>query len=90
MYLWANWMAFQLTFVDETSKDDHTIYRHYGPVIAESRAEVSEPFKQGKRYSLITALALDGYIAQRVERSVDGEIYEDFIINEVVCSFLLL
>lgn len=48
MYLRASWMASQLTFVDETSKDDHTIYHHYGCAIVESRAEVSEPFKQGK------------------------------------------
>jgi hypothetical protein len=29
-----NWVASQMVFVDESSKDDQTIYRHYGCVPA--------------------------------------------------------
>ena len=87
-YASANWVADQLVFVDETSKDDRTMYRRYGRAPTGSQATVREPFKRGTRYSIVAALAVDGYINQRVvEGSVDGEIFNDFIINEVVSVF---
>jgi hypothetical protein len=42
-------MASQMVFVDETSKDDQTVYRHYGYSIAGRRATINANFVQGKQ-----------------------------------------
>ena len=83
----AHFMASQLVFVDETSKDDRTIYRHYGRSIAGTRATVRANFVRGDRFSMVAALSLDGYEAVRVvPGSVDGEEFLDYIVNDVVRS----
>ena len=74
-----------MVFVDETSKNERTSYRHYGRSITGTRATVSTNFIQGERYSMVAALSLDGYEAVCVvPGSVDGEEFLDFIINDVV------
>lgn len=79
-----------MVFIDESSKDERTIYRHYGRSIRGERASLSAPFRQGDRFSIVAALALEGYIAQRiVEGSVDGGEFFDFI-TEVVCIIFFL
>lgn len=84
-YAQANWVSSQLVFVDETSKDDCTVYCHYGRSISGTCADVHKPLCHGQHYSIVAALAVDGYINQHaVEKSVDGKIFTDFIINEVV------
>jgi hypothetical protein len=81
----AHFMASQMVFVDETSKDDRTVYRHYGRSIAGRRATISANFMRGERYSLVAALSLGGYEAVRVvPGSVDGEEFLDYIVNDVV------
>jgi len=71
--------------VDETSKDECTIYWHYGRSIIGTRVTVSANFIRGEQYSMVAALSLDGYEAVRVvPGSVDGEEFLDFIINDVV------
>jgi hypothetical protein len=78
-------MASQMVFIDETSKDERTIYRHYGHSIAGTRATISANFVQGERYSMATALSLDGYEAVCIVLgSVDREEFLDFIVNDVV------
>jgi hypothetical protein len=78
-----------MIFVDETSKDKHTIYRHYGRSITGTRATVSANFIRGERYSMVAALSLDGYKGIRVvPGSVDGEEFLDFIINDVVHRYM--
>lgn len=90
-YAQANWVAEQLVFVDETSKDDRVIYRHFGRSLSGSQATIHQPFKCGQRYSIIAALGLDGYINQQVvENSAIGEIFTDFIKNEVVRNLLYI
>jgi len=39
-----HYIASQIVFVDETSKDDHTIYRHYGRAITGRRATINANF----------------------------------------------
>ena len=79
--------ASQMIFVDETSKDDRTIYRHYGRAISGRRATIRANFVRGDRYSMVAALSLDGYEAMRVVLgSVDSEEFLDFIIYDVVSS----
>lgn len=84
----AHFMASQMVFIDETSKDERTIYRHYGRSVAGTRATISANFVRGERYSMVAALSLDGYDTVRVvSGSVDGEEFLDFIANDVVrCS----
>lgn len=78
--------ASQLLFVDESSKDDRTIYRHYGRSVAGERATIPANFVRGERYSLVAALGLEGYAAARVvPGSLDGDEFFDFIVNDVVC-----
>lgn len=87
-----NWTARQLVFVDESSKDNRTIYRHFGRSVSGQRAVSHESFARGIRYSLVAALTMDGYMTMRaVEGSVNGDEFFDFIVEEVVslgCSFV--
>jgi transposase len=87
----AHFTASQMVFVDETSKDDRTIYRHYGRSVSGTRATISANFVRGERYSMVAALSLDGYEAvDVVPGSVDGGDFLDFIVNNVVrCMFYL-
>jgi len=87
----THFTASKMVFVDETSKDDRTVYRHYGHSIAGNRATISSNFVRGECYSMVAALSLDGYEAVRVvSGSVDGEEFLDYIVNDVVrcMSFL--
>lgn len=90
-YAQDNWVANQLVFVDETSKDDRTIYRHYGRSVIGQRASVIQPFKCGTRYSLVAAITVEGYMSMRViERLVNTISFLNFIIDEVVCYIFFL
>lgn len=83
------YLASQCLWIDETSKDDRTIYRHYGRSLAGTRAVQSANFVRGERYSLVAALSVDGYVAARVvPGSLDGEEFLDFMLNDVVCESL--
>jgi transposase len=82
----ANLFASQVITVDETSKDDRTIFRTYGRAPLGQRAVAHIPFNRGQRYSIVAAMSIDGYIAQRVvPGSLNGNEYLDFILEEVVC-----
>ena len=85
----THFTASQMVFVDETSKDERTIYRHYGRSVAGNRATISANFVRGERYSMVAALSLDGYEAVHiVPGSVDGEEFLNFIVDDVVrCMF---
>jgi transposase len=81
----ANLLASQVVTVDETSKDDRTIFRRYGRAVSGRRAVSHVPFTRGQRYSIVAAMSVDGYVAQRVvEGSVDGDEFFNFIVEEVV------
>jgi transposase len=81
----AHFMASQMVFINETSKDERTIYRHYGRSIAGTRTTISANFVQGERYSMATTLLLDRYEAVHIVLgSVDREEFLDFIVNNVV------
>lgn len=83
-----NWTGRQLVFVDETSKDNRTIYRHFGRSVSGQRAIAHESFARGIRYSLVAALTMDGYMTMRaVEGSVNGDEFFDFIVEEVVSVY---
>ena len=80
-----HYIASQMVFVDETSKDDHTIYWHYECAVTGRRATINANFMRGDQFSMAAALSLDGYKAMHVVLgSVDGEEFLDFIVNDVV------
>jgi hypothetical protein len=86
----ANFIASQMIFIDESSKDDRTIYRHYGRAPSGRRATIQANFVRGDRFSIVAALSLDGYEAmQVVPGSVDGEAFLDFVVNDVVSALHL-
>lgn len=72
-------------WIDESSKDDRTIYRHYGWAPRGHRAVKRVSLSRGKRYSILPAMTLDGYIATRiVSGSVSTEEFIDFVLNDVL------
>jgi hypothetical protein len=80
-----HYVASQLVMVDETSKDDRTIYRHYGRAPTGHRTTIHANFVRGGRYSMVAALSVDGYEALSVvPGSVDGEAFFHFIVNDLV------
>jgi hypothetical protein len=81
----THFIALQMVFVDETSKDDWTIYCHYRCSVIGCRATIAANFVQGDWFSMVAALSLGGYDAVHVlEGSLDGEDFLDFIVNDVV------
>lgn len=87
---WLHWVitefkAWHLVFVDESSKDGRTLARRYGRAMKGMSPEEVFNYDRGERWSILPALAVDGYLKLRVvEGSVDGSEFADFIINDVV------
>ena len=68
------------TFVilDETSKNERTYARHYGRAPRGQRAQLTDVFVRGDRYSLCAATTVERYIAARaMEDSFDGQEFYD-------------
>lgn len=85
----ANLRADQVVALDETSKDDRTIYRHYGRAPRGQRATMRVPFKRGQRWSVVAGLSIEGYEAYRaVPGSVDAFEFLNFVIEDVVSTAL--
>ena len=59
----SNYMANQLVFLDESSKDDCAILRRYGCTIQGQCAVESVSLNRGIQYSILPALTVDGYMA---------------------------
>ncbi|KAL1942037.1 hypothetical protein VTO73DRAFT_6567 [Trametes versicolor] len=75
----------EFIFVDETSKNDLTYGRRFGYAPAGARAELSDVFVRGQRYSLAAAMSKEGYIATRiVEGSFDSIEFYNFIVEDVL------
>ena len=80
-----NLVAQQCITIDESSKDDRTIYRHYGRAIRGGRAISSQPFVRGDRWSILAAMTVDGYLGVRiVPDSVDSDEFFEFIVEDIV------
>ena len=73
--------------VDESSKDDRTIYHRCGRAPSGMCAPGSVQFVRGDRYSLLAAMSVNGYISTRVvEGSVDTAEFFDFIVGDIVSA----
>lgn len=71
--------------IDETSKDERTLYRHYGRARRGVTPVIDAPFVQGKCYSIVAALANDGLVGARVVKgSVNSLEFLAFVAEEVV------
>jgi len=76
-----------MVWTDKSSKDDRTIYHHYGRAAAGQRAVIDAQFVRGEHYSILPAMTVDGYIATRIiPGSVGGTEFFDFIVEDVVHS----
>ncbi len=82
----ANFVAAQMVWTDESSKDDWTIYCHYGWAATGQHAVIDAQWVRGERYSILPAMSVDGYVATRIiSGSVQGDEFFDFIVEDVVC-----
>ena len=80
--------AMKFIAIDESSKDERTLARHYGRSPNGQRAELSNPFVHGERYSLLAAMSTQGYIATRiVPGSVNAFEFFEFIVEDVVSEY---
>lgn len=74
-----------MIFIDETAKDERSLTRSYGYSTINVRARKSTVFIRGIRYTILPALTLDGFIAAEViEGSCTKELFQAFIVNQVV------
>jgi hypothetical protein len=81
--------AREFVTIDESSKNEHDTARRYGRAPIGMPAEYEDVFIRGIRYTLVAAMSIDGYIAQRVVvGSLDSFDFFDFIVEDVVSSFL--
>jgi transposase len=81
----AGLLADMCVCVDETSKDNRTIFRRFGHAPAGQCAILRAPFGRGQRWSIVAALTVDGYIAyEAMEGSVTGVDFMAFILDQVV------
>jgi hypothetical protein len=80
----------QLIFLDECAKDERSLSRLYGYSPRNTRACKKVVFVRGKRYTILPALTLDGFIAVDVfEGACDRKRFVDFVLNQVVCNICL-
>lgn len=70
---------------DETSKNEFSLQRKFGRALVGHRADISDVFVRGDRYSLAAAMCKDGYLATKVvPGSFDSFDFFDFVANDVV------
>ena len=75
----------QLVFIDESYKDERSLSRLYGYSLKNIHAQKKVVFIRGKRYTILPALILDGFVAIDVfEGSCDKKRFVDFILDQVV------
>jgi len=90
-HIGMDYNADQLIFIDESSKDERTLTRLYGYSSINTRAKKSVVFIRGKRYTILPALSLKGFIAVNImEGSCNKERFQTFVLTQLVNIFILL
>ncbi len=80
----------EFVFLDEMSKNDHDTAHRYGYAMQGEGADFVDNSVHGDRYSLVTTLALDGYITHQViPGSFDSMEFFDFVTEDVVSKFCI-
>jgi hypothetical protein len=77
----------ELGFIDEVSRDERSIGRHYGWSKRGRQAKMQQPFVQGRRTSSVGVLTLDGFVAgTAVEGSLTKDVMLEWLEFDVVGS----
>ena len=77
----------QLIFLDESAKDERSLSRLYGYSPRNTPAQKKVVFVRGKRYTILPALTMEGFVAVNVfEGSCDKRKFVDFVLGQVVCK----
>ena len=77
--------------MDESAKDERSLSRGYGYSFMNTRAEKKVVFVRGKRYTILPALTLQGFIAIDIMKgSCTKEHFKNFVISDVVKLFFNL
>lgn len=75
----------ELGFIDEVSRDERSIGRHYGWSKRGRRAKKQQPFVRGRRTSTVGVLTLDGFVAgTAVEGSLTKAVILEWLEFDVV------
>ncbi|GET01199.1 homeodomain-like protein [Rhizophagus clarus] len=75
----------QLIFLDESSKDERTLSRHYGYSPKNTHAIQKVVFLRGTKYTILPALSLDGILAVDIMvGSYNKERFCAFILSQVL------
>ncbi|UZO06843.1 uncharacterized protein OCT59_027150 [Rhizophagus irregularis] len=75
----------QLIFLDESAKDERSLSRLYGYSPRNIRAHKKVVFVRGKRYTILPALTLEGFVAVDIfEGACDRKRFVDFVLDQVV------
>jgi len=81
----------QLIFLDESAKDERNLSRLYGYSFRNQRAHKKVVFVRGKRYTILPALTLEGFVAVDIfEGSCDRQRFVNFVLNQVVCTNIII
>ena len=81
----AQYSPEELGFIDEVSRDERTIGRHYGRAVKGRRAHKQQPFVRGRRTSTVGVLSLDGFVARlTVEGSLTKVVLLEWLEHDVV------
>jgi hypothetical protein len=75
----------QLIFLNESAKDERSLSRLYRYSSCNTRAYKKVVFIRGKRYTILPALTLEGFIAINIfEGTCDRKRFVDFMLDQVV------
>lgn len=74
-----------LLCINESAKDERTVGRQFGYARLGQECPVQQTFVRGTRYSILSILSVDGYVAAGVYKgSVDRKAFLQFLREEVV------
>ena len=86
----AQYSPKELGFIDEVSKDERTVGRHYGRSRRGTRARKSQPFVHGRRTSTVGIFSVDGFVeGTSVEGLLTKASFLHWMEFTVVSSFVL-
>jgi len=87
----ARYAPEELGFIDEVSRDERAVGRHYGRARKGRRARKAQPFVHGRRTSTVSVLTVDGFVSgMSVEGSLMKDAFLGWLEHSVVRSPFLL
>ena len=85
IYSISRYKTAQLSYLDESAKDERTYFKLYGRAPIGMPVEVEAPFVRGDRYTLLPAMDAHGiYAVKVVLGSMDRDLFMDFLEYDVV------